>query len=124
MAWQLYDAATPETYNFAVNPREGGTPKREKNIEYTNTIAPGGAVLVFEGQDQAKTGSISGMLHTQAQLETFEAWMDKPGSVRLTDDLGRQYTVVLTSFNPVRKHRQSRKWTHEWTMEYVILEEL
>lgn len=120
--WTFYDATTASTYTFAINPNEGGTPLRRKTISYQNTAAPDGKTLIFEGRDEPRKISFSGTLLEQAQLDAFETWFEKRHQVRVTDDLGREYWIYITSFEPKRARARSHPWKHTYTCEATILD--
>lgn len=120
--WVFYDPIVPESYTFSVNPNEGGTPGRTKKIGQQATAAPDGKTLLFEGRDEVQTIDISGTILTQAQLDAFTAWSDKRHQVRVTDDLGRQYWVYITTFSATRNRRASHPWHHSYQMSMLILD--
>lgn len=120
--WTFYDAAESETYEFEVNPREGGTPSYRKNIVYQNTLAPGGRTLIFEGADEPMKLSWAGVILTQEHHETFVDWYYKRHQILLTDDLSRQYTVYISAYEPKRERSALHPWKHSYTMEATILD--
>lgn len=120
--WQLYDPTVPETYVFPVNPNEGGTPNRAKRIDTQVPAAPDGKVLLWEGRDEPQKIDIKGVILEQAQLDAFNLWFNKRHQVRLTDDLGRQYWVYMTTFNATRNRRVSHPWHHSYDMSFTILD--
>ena len=120
--WTFFDPTVPETYTFAVNPNEGGTPERAKTVTFQATAAPDGKMLLFEGREEPRRISISGVILDQAQLNTFETWYGKRHQIRLTDDLGRQYWVYMTRFSATRNRRRSHPWHHSYNMELTIVD--
>lgn len=120
--WTFFDPTVPETYVFEVNPSEGGTPSREKNIDQQATAAPNGRTLLFEGRDTVSQIDISGTILSQSQYTTFETWFNKRHQIRLTDDLGRQFWVYITSFSATRNRRVSHPWHHSYNMSMLILD--
>lgn len=121
--WTFLDTAEDpdETYEFEVNPSEGGTPQHRKNVIYQNTVAPGGRTLIFEGQDEPLTLEWTGKVLSQEQHETFVDWFDKRHPIQLTDDLGREYMVYLTSYEPKRERAIHYPYKHSYTMRATIL---
>jgi hypothetical protein len=119
--WTFFDPYTSETYTFAINPNEGGTPGLVKKIEYQTAAAPDGAMLVFEGRDDPKKIDFSGTILEQAQLDAFIVWFGKRNKIRLTDDLGRQFWVYLTSFNPTRGRKASHPWRHTYQASAAVI---
>lgn len=121
-AWVLSDPVTSTTYSLPINPNQGGTPTYRKNIMYTNTSAPGGKVLMFEGREEAKTLSVSGSILEQSLLDQLVVWYNKRNPIELTDDLGRIFRVYITSFAPTRIRSGTRPYYHEYQMEMTILD--
>lgn len=120
--WTFEDPATLETYEFEVNPSEGGTPEYNKNIQYQNTLAPGGRTLIFEGRDEPLKLEWSGTILSQDQHETFVDWYDKRHQIYVTDDIGRQYTIYITSYKPKRVRSALNQWKHTYSMQATILD--
>lgn len=122
VGWILYDPVDSETYNFPINPNDGGSPSYKKNMVYENTAAPDGKVLMFEGRDDPKQTSFSGILLTEGQYNSFVTWFQKRHQVAITDDLGRTFSIYITSFDPKRKRSAIHPWKHEYTCEYTIID--
>lgn len=119
--WELYDPATLDTYDFEVNPAEGGTPSVEKNFSDVAPAAEDGAAIVFAGRPAVVRVEISGRLISQDQLDELTSWAEIPNQVRITDDLGRASWVLIENFTATRLRRVSHIWTHDWTMSYLRL---
>jgi hypothetical protein len=120
--WQFYDPVATETYTFEINPNAGGSPTYKKSVNYQNTTAPDGKTLIYEGQDEVQELEWSGVILTQTHYDKYIEWWQKRRQIRLTDDLGRQYWIYLTSFVPNRVRASSRPWKHEFTATAVILD--
>lgn len=120
--WTFYDPTGPTTYNFPINPNEGGSPELRKTISYQNTSAPDGKVLVFEGRDSPPTMSFSGTLLTEAQYEAFETWFQKRRQIKITDDLDREYWIYITSYAPKRVRARNYPWKHTYQIEATIID--
>lgn len=119
--WTFFDAVTSSTYTFAINPREGGAPERNKQLVYQNTAAPDGKTLILEGRDEVQKLEFSGVILEQAEYDAFNTWYEKRHQVKVTDDLGRQFWVYLTSFKPKRERAASHPWKHTYTVSATIL---
>lgn len=117
--WTLFDPITVETYTMQVNPREGGTPNRKKNVQWTNTTAQAGKTLIYEGRDEARTFEWTGVILTEQHLMDLEAWFLKRRQVQLTDDLGRQYWIYIIDYTPTRRRSALHPWKHDYTMRAV-----
>lgn len=120
--WTFEDPTVGETYTLDINPREGGTPARSKNIAYAATAAPDGKVLMFEGRENPPGFEISGTILTEEQLTAFQHWYDKRHQIRVTDDLGRQTWVYITAFEPKRAWAVNHPWRHSFTMRATVLD--
>jgi len=119
--WTFTDPVTTNTYTVPINPNEGGTPPSKKTIKYSATAGPGGNVLMFEGRDSVQEMQISGTILDQAHLDALQSWYDKRYQVSVTDDLGRTFSIYITSFDAKRVRVASNAWKHEYTMTYTIL---
>lgn len=121
--WTLYDPNTSQTLTFGMNPDSGGTPALRKNITYQATAAPYGRTLAFQGRQEVQTLDISGTLLTQDQYEFFLDWWEVQNQMLLTDDLGRQYWVVLTEFTPTRVRAAKHPWKHTYNIKALIVDQ-
>jgi hypothetical protein len=122
IAWELHQYSTLETYELDINPSDGGSPSYNKTLTTSNTTAPGGKVLIFEGADEVQQISVTGTLLTEALYDKFIEWWDKRTILRLTDDLARVYDIYITSFDPQRVRSVTHPWRHTYTLNYVIIE--
>lgn len=124
MATWRWTFAGPDSasYTFEINPSKGGSPTRAKTLGYSPRTA--GGTIVFEGADAALTASVSGKVRSEAAYDAFLEWFEKRTPVTLTDDLGRQFVVYLTRFAPERSWKVNAPWHHDYTLDYLILEEL
>lgn len=120
--WTLYDPIDTTTYTMQVNPKEGGSPGRKKNVGYSNTSAPDGKTIMFEGRDDPQTLEWSGTILTEQHLNDLETWFLKRRQVQLTDDLGRQYWIYITEYTPKRERAVHSPWKHSYTMKANILD--
>jgi len=120
--WRLSDPITGEIYDLPINPNAGGSPARAKKISYQTTAAPGGKVLMFEGREDPKKISVSGVILDMELYDSLVTWYNKRNPIELTDDLDRIFRVYITSFTPNRVRRGSRPDYHEYSMEMTILD--
>lgn len=123
--WTFTDAVAADSYTFAVNPNDGGSPTDAKSIQYQKSSAPSeeGKTLVFEGRDEPNTSSFSGVILAEAQYHAMRSWFRRRNPITMTDDLGRTFTIYITKFEAKRKRARSYPWKHEYTVEYIILED-
>lgn len=117
VAWTFTDGVEGETYVFDVNPNDGGTPQFEKTLTTIPSMA--GLPIVFEGRDKPETFQVSGVLIEQEQLNAFQTWFVKNYQVKVTDDLGREFWILITGFNARRAPSRNHPWRHTYTLEYI-----
>lgn len=120
--WQFDDPVSLETYTFAINPSEGGSPGYNKRFDFIATAAPDGRTLVFEGRDEPQELTFSGTLLTEAEFNAFVEWYQKRYQVLITDDLGRQFHIIVKSFVPVRERARSHPWKHSYTVAATVVD--
>lgn len=120
--WVFEDPVTLETQQFEVNPKEGGSPGFEKTFQFHETTAPGGKTLIFEGADVPQTLSFQGTILSESQYDMFTEWWSKRYQISVTDDLGRQFTILIKSFKPDRVRARSHPWKHTYTVEAAVLD--
>jgi hypothetical protein len=120
--WHFTDPITAEVWTLPVNPAEGGTPKRNKRVDFQSTTAPDGKTIMFEGRDEVRTIELSGTILDQDQLETFQDWYDKRYQIQIEDDLGRTFWVYITSFEADRAWSVNHHWRHRYRMSMTVLD--
>lgn len=120
--WSFYDPFTSETYTFQVNPKEGGTPAYKRKFSYQATAAASGKTLVFEGRAEPFSVDFSGTLLTEGQLNAFVQWWEKRNQIKLTDDLGREYWVVIEEFVPKRERAMHYPFKHSYTCKATVVD--
>jgi hypothetical protein len=120
--WVFYDPATAESYTFAINPTSGGSPSYEKTFQYQNTAAPDGKVLVFEGRQAVKKLSFEGKILEQTHYDAFVTWFNKANQIRVTDDLGRTFYIIIEKFDPKRERAVHSPWKHSYTVDASIVD--
>lgn len=119
--WTFYDPNTTVTNTYSVNPNAGGTPELKKQTTSQRTTA-GAKVIYFEGNTVPHTLQWSGTLLDEDQLDMFQEWFDKRHQILLTDDLGREYYIYITSFQIQRERARQHLWKHSYTMSASILD--
>lgn len=116
--WEFFDGTN--TWVVPVNPNEGGSPTMQKNITTHTNLGPNRHSILQEGESGPVQISFSGVILTQAHLETFETWFDKKLMLDLTDDLGREFQGVLSAFEPTREYRPNRPWFHRYSATFLV----
>lgn len=124
IAWVLTDPETSDTYSFSINPKEGGSPARAKTTNTHVPIASDGDPLPYEGADEPLTADVSGTILYEEQYHAMVEWFSKRYPLLLEDDLGREYRIYITGFQPDRVWSWQYPWRHNYSMRYLVLEEL
>jgi hypothetical protein len=120
--WTFDDPVNLDSYTFDVNPNEGGSPALQKAFQYSNTSAPDGKTVVFEGRDQVQKIEFSGVILEESHYTAFETWWNHRNQILLTDDLGRQFYIVIESFSPTRKRSALHPWKHEYKISATVVD--
>lgn len=120
--WTFTDPVTSETYEFEINPSEGGSPSLEKNMTYTNTAAPEGRALAFEGRPNVQTSQFKGTILTEEHYNAMMYWFGVKNQINMTDDLGRTQSIYITKFDPQRVRAVQHPWKHSYTVSYFVLD--
>jgi hypothetical protein len=124
IGWRWEDPVEGTVVIMPINPNAGASPKFQKSLSKKTTTAPGslGQALIFEGADEPSQFDFSGVLLTEQHYNfILNAWR-KRHPVRLTDDLGRTFTIYLESFTPERQRNNTYPWKHTYQATAVIVE--
>lgn len=120
--WTFYDPVTDAEYEFDVNPSEATDPQYEKKMTYESTAAANGRTLVYEGRQEPQRLSWKGAILDLDQHLTFIEWWDKRYQIDITDDLGNEYRVYITKYQPERKRAVHYPNKRSYTMEAIIID--
>jgi len=120
--WVFSDPVTLESYEFEINPSEGGSPTYKKTINFLNTAAPDGRTLAFEGRRAAQQGSFKGTILTEEHYNAMVDWFEKRNQIIMTDDLGRSQMIYITDFEPTRVRAVQHPWKHTFNVSYFVLD--
>ncbi len=120
--WQFYDPNTLATTQFDVNPNAGGSLSLEKNISTHTTVAPGGSLIIFEGNEPVQEITFSGIIRTEQQYTDLVTTFQKYHQVELTDDLGRTFMIFIEKFEPKRAYKRAAPWRHTYTVTATIVD--
>lgn len=120
--WVFEDPTTLDSFTFAINPKEGGSPSYQKTLTYQSTAAPDGKVISFEGRDPVRNLEFSGVLFTEEEFDAFVEWWGKRYQVQVTDDLGRTFTIQINSFEPTRRRARAHPWKHDYRVSATIVD--
>ena len=121
IAWIFSDPTDGTVEFMEINPNEGASPEYRKNLTHKVTTAPGGQVLIFEGNTEPTTFSFSGVILTEDQYNfLYNAWT-KRHPIEITDDLGRVLRVYFESFSPKRKISRTYPWRHDYQATTLVV---
>jgi hypothetical protein len=120
--WTLLDPATSDSYQFEVNPNEGGTPPRKKTVSSSPTTASDGINVLFQGMDEPQEMTFSGTLFTSQMFDAFVNWWKKQRQVQLTDDIGRSYWIYITEFAPTLVRSSNYPDKHKFECKAIVLD--
>lgn len=120
--WMFTDSVESTNYEFDINPNDGGSPTYRKNVTTQVTTAPGGTPIIFEGQEEPKSGSFSGTILDLAQYQAMVLWFTKRYPIEMTDDLGREQSIYITGFDAKRVRSAMHPYKHSYTCSYIVLE--
>ena len=118
--WRFIDPETSEVYRFETNPSVVPEPKRAKRIVYEGKTEQG-QTLVFKNNGEALRVTITGKILSEDQLNEITAWSKKRYPVKLRDDLDREITLYVESFEANRGHKVSHDHFHDYRLTYVVL---
>lgn len=119
--WTLLDPVDSVEVEFPFNPSEGGTPEYKKTINSVSTVAPNGKTIFYQGAGEPQVLEFSGVVLEQEHHDLFVTWAEKQRILILTDDLGREFQVVIESYSPQRVRRATRPWYHTYTMRCFVM---
>jgi uncharacterized protein YPO0396 len=120
--WSFYDPFTGDSYDFEINPNAGGSPGRSRKLTYTPTAAANGKTLAFEGRADPQRFDFSGVILHEAQYTAFDTWAQVGNQIRITDDLGRQFWIIIENWEPKRERAVHYPWKHSYTAKAVVID--
>jgi hypothetical protein len=123
IAWRWEDLTEGTVLYMPLNPNSGASPAYQKNLTKQTTTAPGtqGSTIISEGADAPPTFSFSGVILTQEHYEFILTLWQKRHLLRLTDDLGRSFTLYFESFSPQRELSAHYPWRHTYEASAVVV---
>ena len=131
--WLWYDEVEDETYAMPVNPYEdSGSNGIGRLTQYTVNAAryqdDSGVDrignLVYYGSDDVPRHTYNGRLYTQQQVQDFMAVVAKNYPLEVTDDLDRSFQVFIENFTLDRVRSNKDPWKHEYTLTFIVIQEL
>lgn len=106
---------------MTINPNEFDPPNRQANIKEEISSAPNGGLIIFQGRDAARKGSMSGLVNTDQQFDELDTWASKWYPLVLTDDLSNTWTIIITSITWKRLRRATRPHRYDYTIDFMVV---
>lgn len=123
IAWRWEDPTEGTVEYMSINPNSGASPTYQKTLTKATSTAPGvsSQVLIYEGAEPPSDFPFSGVILYQEQYEFLQRAYEKRHLLRLTDDLGRVFTLYLERFAPQRMLSRTYPWRHTYEASAVIV---
>lgn len=125
--WRLEDRKTGESVTLPYNPNKMDSPYIGKTFNSFGTGSTWGAerLRLIQTPTPAKDWSFGGVILAKAHYDLLLAWQVRRANVRVTDHLGRSFSVIISKFDPIERLPTATKpWRADYTMNCLILEEL
>lgn len=122
--WIFKEVVSGVTYTLPMNPNQGGTPTRQRQIYLGTTSGPGGKTIVQSGRLQPSQMTFSGLTLTQEHYEKLDEWASKNTLIEIEDDLARKFRGIFITFNPERVRNATRPWRHRFQATFIVTQEL
>jgi hypothetical protein len=124
LRWVITDPTdidpTTNTYTFPRNPESMTSIFHELPI--TAQSSTRGHALLWEGATQAKAWSFQGAILDKQHLLDLHLWvLTKKRRLILTDHFGRAITLVFNSLEVVPKRRTNVYYSHDYTVNALII---
>jgi hypothetical protein len=130
--WGFLDPVTLDTYYMPVNPNEDlGSHSVRRNTLYTAQVALRRTItnedrvdtLMYQQGFVQETFSYSGNVYNLQDFNDLTEWCGKDYPILMTDDLGRTFSVYITSLQTSRKRSRHFRYKHGYTFSgYTIAE--
>lgn len=126
---RFIDPATGDTYIWPLNHNEEQGSGKQRTIEHKPTT--GGGSMPVQGDDTPMVLRFEGTILEQAQHDEFARWFElsRHRTIYFRDFQGREYEVLITRFDPVRKRVAANPrdrvnaplhtWTYSLEMEVI-----
>jgi hypothetical protein len=123
IAWTLTDnsTGTPVVLEMVVNPNEFDPPNRRANIKEEMAVAANGAPVLFQGRDQVRRGSMTGLVNSSQQFSDLDIWASKWYPLVLTDDLNNSWIIIITEITWKRLRRAVHPHRYDYTIEFLVV---
>ena len=132
--WRFYDPIEDETWFLPINPKEDqGSNAISKTNKYeistsnytdnSNELRVGD-VVIMAGPDEQEKLSYSGDILTKEQYDLFNYWFSKEDPWHLRDDLGREWSIIIESYDTPRVRSGKFRYRHRYTFTAIVLERL
>ena len=124
LRWKLIDPSTSlpwDEYEFPINPLEFAPPRRSARIAQETSLAPDGGLVLFQGRDNAKTGSFSGIINSRSMYNQLRTWLNKWYPLKLQTDNDYLYNILVTGYEIDRVRRANNQHRYDYSVEVIFL---
>jgi hypothetical protein len=131
VAWKFEDPVTSDVYFLPVNPKaDTGSNARTRELAYSVNAGlrqQGDGVdtidnLVYESNKPQRPFAYEGFAYTKEQYDAWNEWANKGYPILMTDDLGREFTVYITSLLWSRVRSRQFPYKHSYKFSGIILD--
>lgn len=121
--WKLTDYSTGSAVDlvFPVNPKEFTHPDVSATVKNDQTVATSGSVVMFMGRRPVPTMQFGGSIRSEQQYNDLDTWMHKWNALKLTDDQGSTWTIIITKYQPKRRRKANNQWLYDYTVDASVV---
>lgn len=121
--WTITDSSTgaPVVWTFPVNPNSFKHPGRSSSLSQQRTVSTTGNTIVFQGADSPKQLSFSGIVNSETFYDQLTAQLDKWYTLKLTDDQGDYWYIVVKDYTMVRVRRALNQYRFDYAVTAIVL---
>lgn len=113
-----------EVWTFPFNPDTASSPRPSKQLRH-GVSASDTRARTLVTTPKPTEWTFSGPIRSQSHHEGLELWAEKSGIVTVSDHLGNQFEVLITSYAPEdRQPTQKTPWRMKYTMKALVLREI
>lgn len=122
--WSLTDYSTGAAveWSFPVNPNKFQHPQRLANVRQITSSSPQGGTIVFQGRDNPRKLSFSGLVNSETFYNELSAELYKYYPLELTDDQGSSWTILVENVTFERIRRALNQWRYDYSVTAIVLD--
>ena len=116
-----YSTGTESVWTFPVNPNTFKAPGRKSTTKQEMATASSGGTILFQGRDGTREISFAGVINSETFYNELSAQLDKYNALRITDDQGQSWDVVIKSYQMTRIRRALNQWRYDYEVKAIIV---